>query len=67
VSHHESIGKKAEIRREAIVMLSAVFEQLVEQSPVSAMIRGLMERTSNQQQLDQHFEKWGKLHYIQNF
>jgi hypothetical protein len=37
-------------------MLGAIFEQFVEESPVSVMARGLMERVFAPEQMDQLFE-----------
>lgn len=44
-------------------MLGAVFERFVEQSPVSIMVRGLMERTFSCEQMDRIFEAKAQVQY----
>lgn len=44
-------------------MLSAIFERFVQQSPVSVMIRGLMEHIFSNKQIDLIFEKNAKNQY----
>jgi len=45
-------------------MLDAIFERFVKQSPVSVMVRGLMERVFNAEQLDSLFENHARSQYI---
>jgi hypothetical protein len=44
-------------------MLDAIFERFVKQSPVSAMVRALMERVFNKEQLDSIFENHATRQY----
>ena len=44
-------------------MLSAIFEQFVEQSPLSVMVRGLMERVFAPERIDRIFENNAKVQY----
>jgi IS4 transposase len=44
-------------------MLDAIFERFVKQSPVSVMVRGLMERVLNTEQLNSIFENHAKNQY----
>lgn len=44
-------------------MLGAIFKRFVEQSPVSVMVRGLMERTFSSEQIDRIFEAKAKVQY----
>lgn len=44
-------------------MLGAIFEQFVEQSPVSVMVRGLMERVFAPERIDRIFENNAKVQY----
>jgi hypothetical protein len=44
-------------------MLDAIFERFVKLSPVSVMVRGLMERVLNTEQLDSIFENHAKSQY----
>jgi hypothetical protein len=44
-------------------MLEAIFERFVQQSPVSVMVRGLMERVFNKEQLDSIFENHATRQY----
>jgi len=44
-------------------MLDAIFERFVKQSPVSVMVRGLMERVFNAEQLDSLFENHARSQY----
>ena len=46
-------------------MLSAIFEQFVEESPVSVMARGLMERVFEPERMDRLFEKHAVEQYQQ--
>jgi hypothetical protein len=44
-------------------MLDAIFERFVQQSPVSVMVRGLMERVLNAEQLDSIFDNHARSQY----
>ena len=44
-------------------MLDVIFERFVKQSPVSVMVRGLMERVFNKEQLDSIFENHARSQY----
>ena len=44
-------------------MLSPVFENFVDQSPISVMARGMMERVLNPEQLDQWFSEMADEQY----
>jgi hypothetical protein len=44
-------------------MLDAIFERFVKLSPVSVMVRGLMERVLNTEQLDSIFENHARSQY----
>ena len=44
-------------------MLDLIFERFVKQSPVSVMVRGLMERVFNKEQLDSIFENHARSQY----
>jgi hypothetical protein len=44
-------------------MLETIFERFVQQSPVSVMVRGLMERVFNKEQLDSIFENHATRQY----
>lgn len=44
-------------------MLDAIFERFVKLSPVSVMVRGLMERVLNTEQLDSIFENHATRQY----
>ncbi|MEG3990069.1 hypothetical protein QUA13_23425 [Microcoleus sp. S28C3] len=44
-------------------MLDAIFERFVKHSPVSVMVRGLMERVFNAEQLDSLFENHARSQY----
>ena len=44
-------------------MLGAIFEQFVEQSPLSVMMRGLMERVFSPERLDQLFKAHAQVQY----
>lgn len=44
-------------------MLDAIFERFVKQSPVSLIVRGLMERVFNTEQLNSIFENHAKNQY----
>ena len=47
-------------------MLANIFEAFVEQSPISVMMRGLMERVFRPQRLDEIFETHAKLQYTRD-
>lgn len=44
-------------------MLSAVFERFVDESPLSVMVRGLMENLLSNQKLDKIFESHAQIQY----
>jgi len=45
------------------MVLSQVFERFIEESPVSVMVRGLMENFLSPQKLDQLFERNSEIQY----
>jgi IS4 transposase len=47
-------------------MLSPVFKRFIDQSPVSVMARGTMERALNPEQLDQWFDRTAQSQYTKN-
>lgn len=47
-------------------MLSSIFEQFVEESPVSVMARGLMERVFAPEKMDRLFETHAQRQYQQD-
>ncbi len=47
-------------------MLSPIFEQFVEKSPISVMARGMMERVLNPNQLDQWFNETAEQQYTKD-
>ncbi|ESA32436.1 transposase family protein [Leptolyngbya sp. Heron Island J] len=47
-------------------MLASIFDAFVEQSPISVMMRGLMERVFRPQRLDEIFETHAKLQYTRD-
>ncbi len=46
-------------------MLSSIFDAFVEASPVSVMMRGLMERIFNSSRMNQIFDKYSERQYEQ--
>lgn len=45
------------------MLLGAIFEGFVEQSPVTVMLRGILERILSKEKLDELFEKTAKTGY----
>ena len=45
------------------MLLGAIFERFVEQSPVTVMVRGILERILSKESLDELFEKTAKTGY----
>ena len=44
-------------------MLSPIFDRFIEESPISVMARGMMERALNPEQLDLWFDKTAEAQY----
>lgn len=45
------------------MLLGAIFERFVQQSPVTVMVRGILERILSKESLDELFEKTAKTGY----
>jgi hypothetical protein len=59
-------SKREKLYLEGDIMLSSVFKPFVEQSPISVMARGMIERVLNPDQLNQWFDSTAKEQYTKD-